>query len=83
MGYLEIVKKALAAKDILNAFNAKALTPRLVPGAWIEWKSPLFGVCSGQVGLVDGDKVLITDHQITHDYHGPGLIPIEWVVRVL
>ena len=54
---------------------------RLVPGTWVEFESPLFGLCTGQVaGIVSGDDLVVDHHSVLK-----ALTPIKaaWVVRVL
>jgi len=52
--------------------------PRL--GQWIEFNSPLFGNCTGQVVLADGDMVVIQYHSILHDER---FIKASWITRNL
>ncbi len=54
---------------------------RLASGTWVEFESPLFGLCTGQVaGLVSGDDLVVDHHSVLKI-----LTPIKtaWVVRVL
>jgi hypothetical protein len=52
---------------------------RPVPGCWIEWKSPLFGLLTGQV--LDADQA----HIMVWHPKADGLrnIPVNWVTRTL
>jgi len=49
-------------------------------GQWIEFDSPLFGLCTGQVVLADGDMVIIQYHSILHDER---CIKLDWVTQIL
>ncbi|GEM_PF-2603191 len=83
MSYLEIAKRTLEAKrsqERTESHGGYSQVPALVPGAFIEWRSPLFGLCQGKVSLIDGDKILIDLHPITKD---PAWISLEWVSRIL
>ncbi len=54
---------------------------RLVLGTWVEFESPLFGLCTGQVaGILSGDDLIVAHHSVLQE-----LTPIKaaWVVRVL
>lgn len=50
------------------------------PSVWVEWISHLFGLCRGQVSLVDGDRVLIDPHP---DMDDPRWNYREWSARTL
>ncbi len=54
---------------------------RLASGTWVEFESPLFGLCTGQVaGTVSEDDLVVDHHSVLKE-----LTPIKtaWVVRVL
>lgn len=53
---------------------------QLTLGNWIEFHSPVFGLCTGLVSLMEGDTVLVDQHSILK-----ALAPIKakWVVRLL
>jgi len=53
----------------------------ILPGAWIEWNSPLFGLCRGRVAMAEGDRILIEDHPVTGGYHGPAWIAKAWIIK--
>ncbi len=54
---------------------------RLVLGTWVEFESPVLGLCTGQVASV------LSEDDLVVDYHSvlKALTPIKaaWVVRVL
>lgn len=52
--------------------------PAILPGDWIRWHSPLFGLCSGQVSRVEGDRVLIARHPVVGV---DAWIPVSWVIQ--
>ena len=45
-------------------------------GQWVQFDTPLFGLCTGQVIEVEADIYTVTDHSVTK---GRGRIPIAWV----
>lgn len=66
---------------ILKKCGAKvrAVTP-LVIGAWVEFRSPIFGLCSGRIMNLEVEAVRIGDHSVTKEVM---TIPISWVLRTV
>ena len=68
-------------EKILKKCRAKvrAVTPFVV-GDWVEFLSPLFGVCSGRVLSLEVEAVFLGDHSVTKEVV---TIPRSWVMRTL
>ena len=49
-------------------------------GQWIEFKSPVFGSCTGQVVMTEGDRLLVDHHSILR---GLALIQTKWVQKTI
>jgi len=66
---------------ILKKCGAKVrtVTP-FVLGDWVEFLSPLFGVCSGRVLSLEVEAVFLGDHSVTKEIV---TIPRSWVTRTL
>ena len=66
---------------ILKKCGAKvrAVTPFVV-GDWVEFLSPLFGICSGRVLHLEVEAVRITEHSVVKE---AVTIPVGWVTRTL
>ncbi len=59
--------------------KVRAVTP-LVIGAWVEFRSPIFGLCSGRIMNLEVEAVRIGDHSVTKEVM---TIPISWVMKTL
>ncbi len=59
--------------------KVRAVTPFVV-GDWVEFLSPLFGVCSGRIMNLEVEAVRIGDHSVTKEVM---TIPISWVMKTL
>ena len=72
---------ALQAQKLLAKAPGKvrAVTPFVV-GDWVEFLSPLFGVCLGRIMNLEVEAVRIGDHSVTKEVM---TIPISWVMRTL
>ena len=66
---------------ILKKCGAKVrtVTPFVV-GDWVEFLSPLFGVCSGRVLSLEVEAVFLGNHSVTKEVV---TIPRSWVMRTL
>jgi len=51
----------------------------LHPGVWIEFLSPLFGLCTAKIQSVTLDGCTITDHSILKGEGEPVTIPAAWI----
>ena len=56
--------------------------PRLPPGAWIEFLSPLFGRCTARIHEVTVDGCIITNHSVLKGEGEPVTIPASWICGV-
>ena len=54
----------------------------ICPGVWIEFHSPLFGICTARIHEVTVDGCIITDHSVLKGEGEPIIIPASWVVGV-
>ena len=59
--------------------RVKAVTPFVI-GDWVEFHSPLFGVCTGRVLSLEVEAIRITEHSVVKE---PVTIPVEWVTRTI
>lgn len=55
---------------------------QLHPGVWIEFFSPLFGMCTARIQEVTVDGCIITDHSVLKGESKPGPIPASWIMGV-
>ena len=49
-------------------------------GQWVEFASPLFGLCTGLATQEDGLTLRVDHHSVLHDWAD---IHRDWIVRVL
>ena len=49
-------------------------------GSWIEFNSPLFGLCLGRILKLDIEFIRLGDHSVTS---GTVTIPSSWMVRTI
>ncbi len=52
------------------------------PGVWVEFISPLFGMCTARIHDVTVDGCIITDHSVLRGEGEPVTIPASWVCGV-
>ena len=68
-------------KKILKKCGAKVrVVAPFVVGDWVEFNSPIYGVCTGQVVMTKGEDVVVSNHSET------GIetwIKGKWVTRTL
>ena len=64
---------------ILKKCGAKVrAVTSLVIGAWVEFRSPLFGLCTGRVLNLEVESLRIGEHSVTKEIV---TIPQAWVTR--
>ena len=77
----EQARKLLAkARGKVRVVESIANNIALSPGTWIEFKSPLFGLCTGQVDMVDEDTLVVDHHSVIKALTN---IKLTWVTRTL
>ena len=59
--------------------RVRAVTPFVV-GGWVEFLSPLFGVCTGRVLNLEVEAVRINEHSVIKEVV---TIPAAWITRTL
>ncbi len=55
---------------------------QLHPGVWIEFHSPLFGMCTAKIHDVTVDGCIITNHSVLKGEDEPVTIPASWICGV-
>ena len=55
---------------------------QLHPGVWVEFFSPLFGMCTARIREVRIDGCIITNHSVLKGEDEPVTIPASWVRNV-
>ncbi len=71
--------KTQPSDDEINELNEESVGG-LHPGTWVEWNSPLFGRCSGQVAMSpESGWFVVRSHSVTGDL---ALIHVNWNVRL-
>ena len=48
-------------------------------GVWVEFFSPLFGMCTARIHEVTVDGCIITDHSVVKGKDEPVTIPAKWI----
>ena len=56
--------------------------PQLHPGAWVEFFSPLFGMCTARIHAVTVSGCIITNHSVLKGEDEPVTIPASWICGV-
>ena len=59
----------------------EALT-RIQSGVWIEFFSPLFGMCTARIHEVRVDVCIITNHSVLKGEGEPVTIPASWICGI-
>ena len=54
----------------------------LHPGVWVEFSSPLFGMCTARIREVTVDGCVITNHSVLKGEGEPVTIPACWICGV-
>ncbi len=73
---------AARKREVIRVLASGEQTPsaELQPGVWVEWESPLFGRCVGQVAMTpESGWLVVRAHSVTGDL---ALIHVDWNVRV-
>ena len=52
------------------------------PGVWIEFLSPLFGMCTAKIHEVTVEGCIITHHSVLKGEGEPVTIPASWICGV-
>ena len=55
---------------------------QLCPGVWVEFFSPLFGICTAQIRELTVDGCVITNHSVLKGAGEPMTIPASWIYGV-
>jgi len=55
----------------------------LHPGVWVEFFSPLFGMCTAKIHDVTLDGCIITNHSVLKGEGEPVTIPASWICRLV
>jgi hypothetical protein len=50
--------------------------------AWVEFLSPLFGICTAKIKEVTIDECIITNHSVLKGEGEPVTIPASWICGV-
>jgi hypothetical protein len=53
------------------------------PGVWVEFFSPLFGMCTARIHEVTVDECIITNHSVLKGEGEPVTIPSSWICRLV
>lgn len=51
-------------------------------GVWVEFFSPLYGMCTARIQAVTVDGCIITDHSVLKGEGEPVTIPASWIYGV-
>jgi hypothetical protein len=62
--------------------KVRLVKPQLHPGVWIEFFSPLFGMCTARIQAVTVDGCIITNHSVLKGEGEPVTIPANWICGV-
>ncbi len=54
----------------------------LCPGVWVEFFSPLFGMCTAKIHEVTLEGCIITNHSVLKGEGEPVTIPASWICGV-
>jgi len=71
--YLEIAERVRKAQR-------GQISPSVSEGMWVEFQSPLFGVCTGKVLSIGLECFVLTDHSVLKER---ATIPVQWVKRII
>jgi len=55
---------------------------QLHPGVWVEFFSPLFGMCTAKIHEVTLEGCVITNHSVLKGEGEPVTIPASWICGV-
>jgi len=62
--------------------KVRLANPQLHPGVWVEFFSPLFGMCTARIHDVTIDRCVITNHSVLKGEGEPVTIPASWICGV-
>jgi len=62
--------------------KVRQMEPQLHSGVWIEFFSPLFGMCTARIQAVTVDGCVITNHSVLKGEDEPVTIPASWIMGV-
>jgi len=62
--------------------KVRQVEPQLHSGVWIEFFSPLFGMCTARIHEVTVDGCIITNHSVLKGEGEPVTIPVPWICGV-
>ncbi len=51
----------------------------LHPGVWVEFLSPVWGLCSAQVQAVTLQGCVLTNHSVLRGEDEPVVVPVSWI----
>ena len=55
---------------------------KLCSGVWVEFSSPVWGMCTARIHEVTVDGCVITDHSVLKGEGEPVTIPASWICGV-
>lgn len=74
------------ARKLLELAKGKVLvvndSSQLHPSVWVEFFSPLFGMCTARIHEVRVDGCVITHHSVLKGEAEPVTIPASWICGV-
>ena len=74
---LKLLAKASRVVRIVEPVSAE----KLIPGVWISWKSPLLGICNGQIAMSpEKGWLVVRRHSVTGNL---ALIALDSVICVM
>ena len=56
--------------------------PQLHPGVWVEFYSPVWGMCTARIHEVTVDECIITNYSVLKGEGEPVTIPASWICGV-
>ncbi|MEC4681163.1 MAG: hypothetical protein VST67_10770, partial [Nitrospirota bacterium] len=56
--------------------------PQLHPGVWVEFSSPVWGMCTARIQNVTLEGCIISDHSVLKGEGEPVTIPASWICGV-
>ena len=75
-----------AVKMLLEKFPEKIRViqeqPQIHPGVWVEFSSPICGMCTARIQAVTVDGCVITNHSVLKGEDEPVTIPASWIMGV-
>jgi hypothetical protein len=59
--------------------KVRVVESQIHPGVWIEFHSPLFGMCTARIHEVTVKGCIITNHSVLKGEGEPVTIPAKWI----